>query len=219
LLKGGDFKPEKVIAYEMGYRGQPLPRASLSISAYYNQYQDLRNAQVTVGGFPPIPNAGVSSSGYPIMFGNGMEGETYGIELWGNYQMADWWRLDPGFNWLHKNLRFKPGASTIGGIEIAGDDPTYQFSLRSSMNLNRGVTLDLDLRSIASLPAPASPSYTELNARIGWAVSERFQVLVRGSNLLHSHHLEFGTTPVPLQVGANGVPDERSDYIDLQLRL
>ena len=75
------------------------------------------------------------------------------------------------------------------------------------------------MRSIASLPAPASPSYTELNARIGWAVSERFQVSLRGSNLLHSHHLEFGTTPVPLEVGANGVPAERSYYIDMQLRL
>lgn len=125
LLKGGDFQPEKVIAYEMGYRAQPLAGASLSISAYYNQYQDLRNAEVTVGGFPPIPTAGVTSGGFPIMFGNGMEGETYGIELWGNYQLAKWWRLDPGVNWLHKNLRFKPGASTIGGTEIAGDDPTY----------------------------------------------------------------------------------------------
>ena len=219
LLKGGDFQPEKVIAYEMGYRARPGPGASLSISAYYNQYQDLRNAEVTVGGFPPIPSAGVTSGGYPIMFGNGMQGDTYGVELWGSYQLTQWWRLDPGFNWLHKNLRFKAGASTIGGIEIAGDDPTYQFSLRSSMNLNRDVMLDLELRSIASLPAPASASYTELDARLGWAVSERLQVSARGSNLLHSHHLEFGTMPVPLQVGANGVQAERSYYIDIRWRL
>jgi len=202
----------------MGYRAQPMPDASLSISAYYNQYQDLRNAEVTVGGFPPIPSAGVPSGGFPIMFGNGMEGDTYGIELWGTYQLAEWWRLDPGLNWLHKNLRFKPGASTIGGVEIAGDDPTWQFSLRSAMNLSSNVTLDLDLRSIASLPGPVSPSYTELDAHLGWAVSERLQVGVRGYNLLHQHHLEFGTMPVPLQVGANGVQAERSYYVDMQLR-
>jgi len=86
------------------------------------------------------------------------------------------------------------------------------------MNLNSDVTLDLDLRTIASLPAPASPSYTELDAHLGWALSPRFQFSARGYNLFHSHHLEFGTTPVPLQVGANGVQAERSYYIDLQCR-
>lgn len=210
LLKGGDFQPETVVAYEMGYRAQPVAGASLSISAYYNRYQDLRNAQVTVGGFPPIPSAGVPAGGYPIMFGNGMEGQTYGLELWGNYQLTEWWRLGPGFDWLHKNLRFKPGASTLGGIGIAGDDPTYQAFLRSSMNLNRDLKLDLDLRSIASLPAPASPSYTELNAHVGWAVTERLQLSARGDNLLHLHHLEMG---------ANGVQAERSYYLDVQLKL
>jgi iron complex outermembrane receptor protein len=209
LLKGDNFQPERLIAYEMGYRAQPAVGASLSISAYYNQYQDLRNAQVTVGGFPPIPSSGVPSGGAPLMFGNGMEGDTYGIELWGNYQVAEWWRLGPGFDWLHKNLRFKPGASRIGGTAIAGDDPTWQFLLRSSMNLNSKVKLDLDLRSVASLPAPASPSYTELNAHLGWALSERLQISARGYNLLHSQHLELG----------NGVPVERSYYIDVRCSL
>ena len=207
LLKGDDFQPEKLIAYEVGYRAQPVPSGSLSISAYYNQYRDLRNAQVTVGGFPPIPGTGVPAGGFPIMFGNGMEGDTYGVELWGSYQLTEWWRLGPAFDWLHKNLRFKPGASTIGGTAIAGDDPAYQFFLRSSMNLNSKVKLDLDLRSVASLPTPPSPSYTELNAHLGWAVSERLQVSARGYNLLHSHHLEL----------SNGVQAERSYYIDVRL--
>jgi iron complex outermembrane receptor protein len=209
LLKGDNFQPETLIAYEMGYRAQPAVGASLSISTYYNQYRDLRNAQVTVGGFPPIPNSGVPSGGFPLMFGNGMEGDTYGIELWGNYQVAEWWRLGPGFDWLHKNLRFKLGASQIGGTAIAGDDPTWQFLLRSSMNLNSKVKLDLDLRSVASLPAPASPSYTELNAHLGWALSERLQVSARGYNLLHSQHLELGTA----------VPVDRSYYIEVRCSL
>ena len=220
LLQGGDFQSEKLVAYEAGYRAEPLPGASLSISTYYNQYQDLRSATDTVGGFPPIPvsSGGLPGGGYPLMFANGMEGDTYGVELWGSYQLTPWWRLDAGFNWLHENLRFKPGTSTIGGLGLAGDDPDYQFSLRSSMNVGKDVTFDLDLRSIASLPAPASPAYTELNARLAWAVTDRFEVSARGSNLLHAHHLEFGSTGAPLQIGSNGLETARSYYIDARWR-
>jgi iron complex outermembrane receptor protein len=52
-----------------------------------------------------------------------MKGDTYGVELWGNYGMTAWWRLAAGANWLHKNLQFEPGSSGIGGLALAGDDP------------------------------------------------------------------------------------------------
>src|SRR6185503_18357941 len=42
LLAGGrNFRAEKVIAYEVGYRAQLTPQASLSVSTYYNMYGDL----------------------------------------------------------------------------------------------------------------------------------------------------------------------------------
>jgi len=65
------------------------------------------------------------------------------------------------------------------------------------MNLARDWLLNLDLRNIGALPNPASPSYTELNARIGWTVSPSVEISLTGSNLIHPHHLEFGTTSPP----------------------
>jgi len=44
VIRGGDFRPEKLLAYELGYRGQPAPNASISISTFYNVYHDLRSA-------------------------------------------------------------------------------------------------------------------------------------------------------------------------------
>jgi iron complex outermembrane receptor protein len=205
VLTGQDFQPEKLTAYEVGYRAQPTNRSSVSISAYYNVYDDLRSFEFTAGGFP-------------LTFSNQMEGETYGVEAWGAYQVADWWRISGGANWLHKNLRFKPGSGGIGGVQIAGDDPSYQVSLRSAMQLGRDVKLDLDLRHVDDLPAPASPAYTELGAQLRWTVNESLEVVFVGSNLLHRRHLEFGSTAASFQLGASGVETGRSFFVDTRWR-
>ena len=206
VLTGGNMQAVKVTAYELGYRAQPLADLSFSVSTFYNVYPNLRSAEFTHGT-------------YPLVFANGMEGETYGVEFWANYSATRWWRLTAGANWLHKDLRFKPASSGAGGLQIAGNDPKYQLSLRSAMDLGRGVTLDLDLRRIGALPAPPSPAYAELNARIAWAASDKLEVSVTGSNLLHNYHTEFGTIQNTLQVGPVGVQLRRSVLVATRLKL
>ena len=206
FLRGGDFQDEKLTAYELGYRSQPSAKSSLSISTFYNVYSDLRSVQYSPG------------SAFPLMFANGMSGDTDGLEAWGNYQMSEWWRMSAGGNWLHENLHFDPGSDNIGGIALAGDDPSYQIALRSTMTFARGWLLYLDLRHIGALPSPASPSYTELNAHVGWTVSHAITLALTGSNLIHPHHLEFGTTAAPLQLGATGVESGRSVFFEVQSR-
>jgi iron complex outermembrane receptor protein len=196
LIRGGDFQDERLTAYELGYRSEPSAKSSLSISMFYNAYNDLRSVQ----------------------YANGMAGNTHGIEAWGNYQMNEWWRLSAGGNWLHENLHYDPGSSALGGIALAGDDPSYQIALRSTMSFSRGWLLYLDLRHIGALPSPASPSYTELNAHLSWTVARAITIALTGSNLIHAHHLEFGTTAAPLQLGATGVESGRSVFLEVQTR-
>lgn len=204
-LTGRDFQPETVVAYEIGYRAQPTDRSSVSVSTYYNVYDDLRSFELTNGGLP-------------IVFANRMEGETYGVELWGSYQVADWWRLGGGANWLNKDLRYEPGSSRIVPTSIAGDDPTYQMSLRSTMRLGRSVSLDVDWRNIDDLPSPVSPAYQELGARVRWAVNDTLEIVFTGSNLLHDHHPELGSASSNLQLGAIGVEAGRSFFVDTRWR-
>lgn len=204
-ITGGNMQPVRVTAYELGYRAQPLTNLSFSISAFYNVYPNLRSAELT-NGAPPVT------------FENGMEGETYGVEFWANYSMANWWRLKAGANWLHKDLRFKPGSPGVGGLQIAGNDPDYQLSLNSAMDLGRGLSLNLDLRHVGALPAPPSPAYTELNTRIAWAPSDKLEVSVTGANLLHAYHEEFGLTSNTLQVGPVGVRIRRSVFGTVRLK-
>ena len=86
-LANGFFQAEHLWAYEAGYRGQPLPRTSLSVSVFYNVYDDLRTNEVIAGASP----------GEPFIFvGNGLTGRTYGVEAWGGYDVLPWWRLSAG---------------------------------------------------------------------------------------------------------------------------
>jgi iron complex outermembrane receptor protein len=204
LIRGGDFQPERLVAYEMGYRGQLSSNASISVSAFYNVYADLRSAEPSPGGV------------LPIVFDNRMSGDTRGVEIWANYAVNAWWRLAAGANWLHQNLHFDPDSSVITSTAIAGDDPRYQVSLRSTMDLARDWSLYLNLRRIGALPNPESPAYTEFDVHLGWTVSPTLEVSVTGSDLIHPQHLEFGTMPAPLQLGASGVETLRSIFANIR---
>ena len=179
LTGNPDFLPEQVTAYEVGYRSQILPNLSVSVSAFHNVYDDLRDIEPT-----PV-------SVLPLLWANTMRGNVNGVEIWGSFQAADWWRLTAGFNLQHEDLRFAPGASGLLGLAQAGNDPHHQASLRSSMNLMDGLTFDADLRDVGKLPDPAVPEYVELNARLGWRVSDTLEISLSGFNLLHGHHVEF----------------------------
>jgi iron complex outermembrane receptor protein len=173
-----DFQPERVDAFEIGYRSQPHAAVSWSLSAFYDDYHDLRSIEPAPGGF------------LPLRWGNLIEGGTYGVELWANVQVTRWWRLSPGFRSLHKRLSFSEGASGLLGVEQAGNDPSARATLKSSMDLGRW-TLDAILRYVGKLPSPESPSYTDLGARVAWRASESLELSVNGLNLLDDTHQEY----------------------------
>ncbi len=179
FLQGNpDFDTEKVDAFEIGYRAQPHTSISWSLSAFYDEYDDLRTIEPTPGSF------------VPLHWGNLMQGSTYGFELWANWQATSWWRLSPGYRYLHKNLEFSAGASQLLGVEQAGNDPSARATLKSSMDFGRW-SVDAMLRYVGKLPSPENPSYTDLGARVAWRASDALELSVNGSNLLDDRHSEY----------------------------
>ena len=183
LTGNPDFEPETVSAHEMGLRVQPSAQISLTVSTFYNSYRHLRTIE------PASADVFL-----PLHWGNLMRGDTYGITSWADWQVLEGWRLSPGFRLLHKNLRFEPGASTLLGLGQAGDDPTSQATLTSSVDIGQQLTFDTALRYVGSLPQPALRSYYDMSARLGWRVSRTLELSLSGANLLHTHHQEY---PVP----------------------
>lgn len=173
-----EFRPEKVDAFEIGYRSQPDNVVSWSMTVFYNEYQDLRSIE-------PAPVTFL-----PLRWGNLIEGHTRGIDAWANVQITPWWRLSPGIRWLEKDLRNSPGASGLLGLEQAGNDPKSRYTLKSSMDFGRW-TVDGMLRYVGRLPDPVNPSYTELGARVAWRASDVLELSINGFNLLDSRHAEY----------------------------
>ena len=179
------FQAEKLVAYEAGYRAQFAPKASISVSMYYNDYDDLRTtspAPVTI---------------FPVTFGNGLEGHTYGIDAWASFSPFAWWRIDPGVGLLRKDFHLKPGESDIAGTQsVLGHDPGHQVFLRSYMDLAHDLQLYIGLRQIGALPEVDVPAYFEADVRLGWHVTPKLELSLTGLNLVHAYHAEASAPPL-----------------------
>jgi iron complex outermembrane receptor protein len=192
LLPAPHFASESLIAYELGYRGNPLADLSLSVNAYDDVYGDLRSDQATPGTI------------VPIQLENGTKGSVYGLEAWSKYALTDWWRLDAGVSWLHKDFVSIPGHPDFAAGQSEGQDPAAQAELRSHMDLFGNVELDGGLRAVGkvtqeipsgyrgALPPQLNlvPGYVEADARIGWKVMETTTIELAAFNILHASHLE-----------------------------
>jgi iron complex outermembrane receptor protein len=185
LVESPAFRSEKLIAYELGYRGRPTAATSLSVSVYYNFYDDLRTTQY------------VSGNTWPAVLTNAMAGQTYGVESWGDWRVVPWWKLSAGVNAMHKALHLKDGAVDVNNRESAGDDPGWQWSVRSSMDFGSGVQFDIGLRAVDELLSPAIPGYLAADARLGWKVNEAVELSLAGFNVFGGLHGESFTSGAP----------------------
>jgi iron complex outermembrane receptor protein len=196
ILAGNtSYDSEKVIAYELGYRGIG-GRATGSISAFYNDYSDVRSTRTT-----PVTIL-------PFFFANDLEGETYGVELSGKVQLEERWRLQGGYTYLQERLRVRRGQVDFNAARNETADPEHQLSVRSSVDLRDDVELDAALRWVDSLAinngptVRTVPSYFELDLRLGWRATPSLTLALVGQNLLHDQHPEYGfPSPVRVEIG------------------
>src|SRR5258708_25052129 len=104
LLRGGpNVRAETADDYEIGYRGQLTSAASLSATVYHTVYDRLRTQQI-------------DPSFTFLFYGNGMQGRTSGVELWGSYQAAPICRLNAGFSRLRHEFKLTPYSIHIGTL-------------------------------------------------------------------------------------------------------
>lgn len=175
------FRTEKLTAYEIGVRAQPIADLSFSLTGFYHHYDDLRTVEL-----------GTGAAELNLYWGNGLAGHTYGLEAWATASVLPWWTLSAGTTLLKERLHFKPGASLVAiGTWQDGVDPSRQITLRSSMDFGGSMTFDLGLRAVGRLRHGGVPAYAELGGRLAWNVTDHFALTLSGQNLLHAHHIEY----------------------------
>ena len=185
LLQGGtNFVSEELLAYEMGYRIQPHPRLSLSVAAYYNDYDKLRSLERVN-----------PTNAIPVVLANGQKGDSYGAELTADYRATDWWRLRAGYTELQIHIRPKPRSTDTSHGSTESSDPNHQFFLRSSLDLPGHLAFDAGFRYVTHIANLGVPAYGELDVRLAYAPIPRLEVSIVGQNLLHDRHSEFRGNP------------------------
>jgi len=191
-----DFDSEEVMAYELGFRAQPMEDLTVDVALFYNDYKELRWGQDLGVSCQP---AGLPISDPACFFGpfdfaelgvtfvNQGRQDSKGFELAMSWVPTEWWRLYGAYTYL------KIDGDDFSNLPMSfGEDaPEHQLSLRSNMSVTSAGNLDLWLRYVDALEIQQVPSYVTLDARLAWQVTNGFQVALIGRNLLESSHLEF----------------------------
>jgi len=182
IMGGPYFVSEVAKVFEIGYRAQPSPALSYSITAFHSRYDRLRS------GMPP-----------PAFIENRIEGFSNGVEAWATFHASRAWRLSGGFSTLRQHLGVKPGSPDPTGPIALGNDPDHQWLLRSSFNMSTGHELDVIMRRVGSVPlqapAPPVPAYTAVDMRWGWKLRRDLELSLTLQNLFDDAHPEFNAAP------------------------
>ena len=195
----GSFDSEKLLAYELGLKLQPVPQASIALATYFNEYDDVRSFEPPEAGPLPIP----------LTVANGLEGDGYGAELTAEYRVRPNWRVWAGYTYQDLELERKPDSREFFGGSIEARDWHHQVFVRAAGEWG-GIEMDAALRRIGGIANQELGGYTELDMRVSWRPIASLEVALVGRNLLDDAHSEFGP------VGRQEI--ERSAYLQLTWR-
>ncbi|MES3023742.1 MAG: TonB-dependent receptor [Pseudomonadota bacterium] len=183
LAGGPEFVSEVAKVSQLGLRGQPTPALSYAITVYASRYERLRTLETNAGG------AG-------LVFLNRAGGDSHGAELSARWDVRPDWRMSAGLSAQSQDTHAEAGNRDPAAVAgLVGADPAVWATLRSSFDLSDRLELDLNLRHVGKLPAPAVPAYTALDVRLGWKIMPRVELSLLARNLLGSRHAEFGAAP------------------------
>ena len=185
-----DFKSEELLAYELGYRVEPIKPLSLDAAVFYNVYDHLRNFVQGAPQFeasPAPPHVLI-----PLTADNSMSGETYGAEFLAEWRATGNWKLIASYTLLQMHLH-----PNISGASANDDSPQNQFQLRSYLDLPHNVQLNgavyyVDqIKPLLGAAETRIPSYVRLDLGLTWRPTKTLEIGIWGQNLLDNQHPEF----------------------------
>ncbi|HEY1892772.1 MAG TPA: TonB-dependent receptor [Steroidobacteraceae bacterium] len=200
LVGNRNFHAEQVLAFELGYRWQPLTDLSLDLAVFRNRYTGLASLELAT----PYLDVATGQTVYPLLTENFIDGHATGLEGLAQYSPVAWWRLSVNYSYVQMSLT-PLGEDLNRNHFYEGSTPRNQVGVQSYFDLPHNVELYGGLRVLSAvemLPeivnGTGDPGYQELDLNAIWRVTQHLTLSLEGQSLLHSSHIEFGA------------PDERS---------
>jgi iron complex outermembrane recepter protein len=192
-LGNSNLVSEKLIAYELGYRVQPINTLWLNTTVFFNDYEKLIGLK---SGDPIEVSDPTSHFIIPLTYENNLDGEAYGLEVAADWQLVRQWRLMASYSYLHTDIQGNDAGTDEFTQLFMRSNPRHQFSVRSLFDITEQIDFDLWLRYVGRLPELNIDDYVTIDARLAWRPVKNLELSVVGQNLFEEGHAEFSTLEV-----------------------
>ena len=172
---------ERLTAYEVGYRLNPIPRLTLDLSGFVNRYDDLIVFAQDAPEFTPTPPPGYFTIRVPVV--NGGEGSVIGGEAIVRVEPLTGWVVEGSYSHMDDRLRLKDGVPETAAGLAQGRTPRHQVRFRSSATFLGELEAEVAVRYVSALNGLDIDGGTVMDAKVSWAVSPFVEVAVAGRNL------------------------------------
>lgn len=192
VTRNYNLEPEQLTSYEIGFRTYFEDKASFSTALFFNKYKKLITLPIpTTYEYELIPIPHVVAHSTPV---NGMDGESYGVEVEANFKVTNWWKIFCSYAYselfLHNELEVP---TVVWGEEIEGKSPKNTASVRLLFDLPKNFELNIWLRYSDSIPTLKIPSYFTADVSVSWKPTPNLELSISGTNLFDPTHPEYKT--------------------------
>jgi iron complex outermembrane receptor protein len=190
------FEPERLLAYEAGYRQVITPNVRADVSIFRNQFSGLESfgAGSSLIELTPRPAHLV----LVLPYANGVDGHSQGVEISPQWDVTPRLRIKGAYSYLRIDLANRPGNTDVSAVATyEGSSPRHQVSVQPQLDLPMGWELDADFRYVSALPARQVDAYATVDVRVGWHVTKQITLSASGRNLADADHVEFAHDPGP----------------------
>lgn len=186
------LKSDALVAYEVGYRAQPLEWFSWDVATFYNVYDHLPLANLTLVAPDPLFYEWIST--------NGMSAESTGAELSGTVEITEAWKITASYSYLaiwalNNQPAVAPVVFTGNESDLEDGTPQHIVYVRNSWSPTKFWDVDLIFRNMSAIAARETPGYIDIDLRLAWRPRTGLEFAVMGMNLLDSSHPEFAISP------------------------
>lgn len=206
-LGSDDVEAEDLLAYELGYRVQPLEEVSVDLTAFYNDYDDIQTLEFVDPFFEG------SNLFVPFEFDNKAEAASWGAELAVDWNVSDDWRIRSAWTYFRLDSEIDDDSTDVFFFETDDSSPRNQVNLRSYYDLGDHWELDVGLYYVDDVPFKNNPNYFRTDLRLGYNPSEDLRFSIGVQNLTDDRHPEDGPGAPGL-----GTEVERNVYFNLSWR-
>jgi iron complex outermembrane receptor protein len=131
-------KAEELLGYQVGYRAQATKALSFDIATFSNRYHHLQTDEPGASYVTSSPEP--LHTVFPILSTDRAHAQTYGAEVFANWNVTRRWRVSPGYAFVDMNFAPDLSSQDTSVATEAGDTPNHTFQIRSQLSLPRNLS-------------------------------------------------------------------------------